>query len=252
MSAAVTKAPRKAATSKKTASHPQTDLAAAFARGRDHAIAMMREAVLLGSAREPWRSLRDGEAQDNLVAAYLGDLDRDVSLRPGFTAILSAAIQNEIDLSALASITMAETQAGAIGEDGTMVLPAANPKPEAAPVPAEASPKSPIDEVADILDSAEQILDDLLEGLNDSAPYGAHTLLKIAQRQLGQSAQEQTEEAIDNASIAINEACSVLACVNGKFESIRVQGVVTLLGLAKEKHDVIVSAFYAAKRGAAE
>lgn len=50
MSAAITKARSKAATSKRPASHPQTDLAAAFARGRDHAIEMMREAKAIRQA----------------------------------------------------------------------------------------------------------------------------------------------------------------------------------------------------------
>lgn len=249
MSAAIIKTTRKTATSKKKATLPPPDLAADFARGRDLAIEMMREAVAIGDEREGWRVFRGGKAQDNLAEGYLRDVIEDPTLRPGFTAILSAAMQNEVDLSALASITLAETQAGPIGEDGTTVRPAVDP--EGALAPSETRSTAAEGEIANILESAGEILDGLLEGLNDSAAYGANTLLGIAQKRLGQSVHDQTQVAIDDANVAIDEARMVLACVNGKFEDIRVQGVITLLGLAKEKHDVIVSAFYAAKRIAA-
>lgn len=249
MSAAIAKTSRKVAMLKKTASAPQADPAADFARGRDLAIEMMREAVAIGDEREAWRVFRGGKAQDNLAEGYLRDVIEDPTLRPGFTAILSAAMQNQVDLSALASITLAETQAGPIGEDGTTVRPAVDP--EGAPAPAEVSPTSPIDEVADLLESAGEILDGLLEGLNDSAAYGANTLLGIAQKLVGQAGRDPIESEIDDTNIAIDEARSVLACVNGKFEDIRVRGVITLLGFAKEKHDLIAKAFHSARRLAA-
>lgn len=246
---AVIKTPRRAAASKKAIALPQPDLAADFVRGRDHAIAMMREAVLLGPAREPWRNLRDGEAQDNVVAAYLGDLDRDVSLRLGFTAILSAAIQNETSIDALAMITLAETQAGEIGADGTQGL--TGDALEAPPAPVGAAPTGAMDEAADILDSAAEILDDLLNDLNDSAAYGAQTLLGVAQKLLVRAAREQTTAAHDDANGAIGEALAVLACVACKFERSPLRGVITLIGLVKEKHDLIVDAVHAARRGVA-
>ncbi|RYE74429.1 MAG: hypothetical protein EOO80_17250 [Oxalobacteraceae bacterium] len=246
---ATTKTPRKAVTAKKTAAHPQPDLAADFARGRDHAILMMSEAKAIGDEREGWRCFRGGEAQDNLAKGYLRDVIEDPSLRHGFTAILSAAMQNQVDLSTLASITLAETQAGPIGEDGTMVLPAAGS--EAAPVPAEVRPASHIEEVADILDSAAVVLDKLLSTLDKTAAYGAQTLLVVAQEALGRAAAAQTSDAHETASCAIGEAGAVLRCVAGQLHSTALRGVAMLVDLAKAKHDAIVDATLSAAHGIA-
>ena len=111
----------------------QAVTAASFARGRDHAIAMLDEAVAIGDERDGWRCFRRGRAQDNLVDGYLSDVLEDPSLRPGFTAVLSAAVQNQIDVSVLATLTLAEVQAGAVGADGTRPLEATSEQPVEAP-----------------------------------------------------------------------------------------------------------------------
>ena len=247
---AATKTPRKAVTSKKTAIRPQPDLAADFARGRDLAIEMMREAKAIGDEREGWRCFRGGQAQDNLAEGYLRDVIEDPTLRPGFTAILSAAIQNEVDLSVLASIILAETQAGEIGADGTRVVEVT--REAAAGVPDVISiPQPNVDEVVDVLNSAVVVLDELLSNLNEAAAYGAQTLLIVAQEALGRAAAAQTREIHETANGAIGEARAVLRCVAGQLHSGALRGVALLVDTAKAKHDAIVDTMCAAAFGTA-
>ncbi|HUD34589.1 MAG TPA: hypothetical protein VMR43_16525 [Variovorax sp.] len=214
---------------------PAPDLATDFARGRDLAIAMMREAVGIGHEREPWRNLRGGQAQDNLAEGYLRDVIEDASLRPGFTAILSAAIQNETSLDALATITLAETQAGEIGGDGTegqtgddLVFP---------PLPDAAVPEGDMDEAAGLLCSAASMLDHLLQGLNCGAAYGAQTLMTIAEKSTGAAIVKRTNTSKEEASSAILEARDVLKLVAEKAGDSALCGVLALIDLAKGKID---------------
>lgn len=226
---------------------PQPDLTVDFARGRDHAIKMMREAKAIGDERGGWRCFRGGQAQDNLAEGYLRDVIEDPTLRHGFTAILSAAIQNEVDLSVLASITLAETQAGEIGADGTQVLDVTGEA--AAGVPDVISiPRANVDEVVDILDSAAVVLDELLSNLNEAAAYGAQTLLIVAQKALGRAAAAQTREVHETANGAIGEAGAVLRCVAGQLHSSALRGVSMLVDLAKEKHDATLDCFDTVRR----
>lgn len=97
-----------------------------FIRGRDLAINMLDEAEALMGEREGLRWMRGGNAQDNLVKGYLADVIADPKLMNGFTSILSTTIRNDhMDLDCLREITLAETQAGAIGADGTQTGQAA-------------------------------------------------------------------------------------------------------------------------------
>lgn len=113
---------------------PEADLAADFARGRDHAIKMLDEAEHLQDEREGLRCYRKGGGQDNFFHGYLADVEEDPSLLPGFTSVLSAALRNDnMDLSELAKITLAEVQAGKPGANGTEVEDAPPPLAAAAP-----------------------------------------------------------------------------------------------------------------------
>lgn len=101
-----------------------------FIRGRDLAIELMKDAcarrddAALQDARECRRWMREGNAQDNFVADYLNDVIKDRSLIAGFSAILSTALDNDgCSLDDLRPITLAETQDGEVGSDGTEPYP---------------------------------------------------------------------------------------------------------------------------------
>lgn len=218
----------------------QAVTAASFARGRDHAIAMLDEAVAIGDERDGWRCFRRGRAQDNLVDGYLSDVLEDPSLRPGFTAVLSAAVQNQIDVSVLATLTLAEVQAGAVGADGTRPLEATSEQPVEAPGIDQVQ-HAEVDEVGDVLETAAALLDDLLGSLNDSASYGAQSLLIVAQEALAGAAAGRTMALQHTANGAIGEAAAVLRCVAGHLKSTALRGICMLVELAKEKHDLAIT-----------
>ena len=118
---------------------PDHDAAADFIRGREIAINMLREADALMDEREGHRWQRGGDAQDNFFKGYLSDIIEDPTMLDGFTAIMSMTTRNDrMDLSELAQITLAETQGGVVGADGTMFAPEAgrssSPQTALAPV----------------------------------------------------------------------------------------------------------------------
>lgn len=124
------------------------DTAMAFARGRDLAIELMEEAYArrddgaLQDARECMRWMREGKAQDSFVAGYLNEVIKDRSLIAGFSAVLSAVLDNDgCSLDNLRSITLAETQAGTVGANGTQPYPpyfhGAEQEPETVPADLE-------------------------------------------------------------------------------------------------------------------
>lgn len=105
-------------------------LEADFVRGRDLAIELMEEAYArrddgpLQDAREGMRWMREGKTQDSFVASYLNEIIKDRALIAGFSAVLSAVLDNDgSNLSDLKVITLAETQAGEVGADGTEPYP---------------------------------------------------------------------------------------------------------------------------------
>lgn len=220
----------------------QAVTAASFARGRDHAIAMLNEAVASGDDREGWRCFRDGLAQRNFVDGYLAGVLEDPSLHPGFTAVLSAALQNQIDVSVLATLTLAEVRAGEIGADGTRPLEAANEPPVEA-LGVDQVLHAAVEEVVDVLDAAAALLDDLLDRLNESAAFGAQSLLIVAQEALGRAAAARTIALHETANGAVGEALAVLRCVAGHLNSTALRGIGMLVDVAKEKHDTVVGAF---------
>lgn len=218
----------------------QAVTAVSFARGRDLAVAMLDEAVAIGDERDGWRCFRRGRAQDNLVDGYLADVLEDPSLRPGFTAVLSAAVQNQIDVSVLATLTLAEVQAGEVGADGTRPLEATSEQSVEA-LGVDQVPRDAVEEVVDVLDTAAALLDDLLDSLNESAAFGAQSLLIVAQEALGRAAEGRTIALHETANGAIGEAAAVMRCVAGHLNSTTLRGICMLVELAKEKHDSAIT-----------
>ncbi|MDP9893211.1 hypothetical protein J2W32_001484 [Variovorax boronicumulans] len=97
---------------------PESD----FIRGRDIAIRMMNEGAELAGERECYRRYRiGGAAQDNFVNGYLSDIIEEPALREGFTAVLSQIVGGGevFDSAYFEQLTIAETQSGEIGADGT-------------------------------------------------------------------------------------------------------------------------------------
>ena len=162
---------------------PSADPAADFIRGRDNAINMLAEAEALMDEREGLRWMRGGKAQDNLVKGYLTDLIEDPSLIPGFTSILSMTIRNDqIDLDCLRQITLAETQAGEIGADGTK---AGESEQSVASSPAKVPTLIDISAAFDGVCEGQNVMAVLQaaianEGGNDDAYFGIQTLARLA------------------------------------------------------------------------
>lgn len=225
---------------------PEADLAADFVRGRDHAIEMMSEAVAIGNEREPWRDLRGGKAQDNLVDGYLSDVIEDPSLRQGFTAILSAAIQNDTCLEALATITLAEVQAGKRGADGTKSFSAGSMAPQMNPN--DDAPQGGMDEAARIMGCVDDMLERMLQELNCGAAYGVQTLLRKAEKALDKAIKGRTTELQEEASGALHEALDVLQLVAQKLDNKAVWGVHTLIEMSKTKLDLTIGCFDEAQK----
>jgi len=91
-----------------------------FERGRDIAISMLEEAEGLGDEGEGLRRYRDGNAQRNVAKGYLVDVCKEPALIDGFTAVLSVVLQHgPVGSRELRRISLAETQAGEAGADGT-------------------------------------------------------------------------------------------------------------------------------------
>lgn len=130
--------------------------AADFERGKEIAIQMLDEAEALVDEREGKRWMRDGKAQDNLVRGYLTDIINEPALMDGFTAVLSATIRNDhMNLSEVREITLAETQAGEIGADGT------EPHPDSAPTVVREKPPQPAPTTGLTLEFRDRLLNDL-------------------------------------------------------------------------------------------
>jgi hypothetical protein len=96
-----------------------------FERGRDLAIRFINEGSSLSGQRDCYRDHRDpGTAQKDFAGEYLMEAVEARELLSGFAAVLSQVIGSGegFDGEFFANLTLAETEAGEPGEDGTQVL----------------------------------------------------------------------------------------------------------------------------------
>jgi uncharacterized protein YbjQ (UPF0145 family) len=112
-----------------------------------------------------------------------------------------------------------------------------------AQAPINGAPKGPMEEAARILGCVIAMLDELLQGLNSGAAYGAQTLLIKAEKASLDAIVGRTTYLQEEASSAMHEALDVLQLVAQKLDAPTVWGVVTLTELAKAKLDATIGCF---------
>jgi hypothetical protein len=101
--------------------HTETD----FNAGRDLAVEMLLECerVEYGEQgnRYAWRESRGGAAQNAWTSKFIAAVVDEPDLLPGFASVLSGAMTpiGWLEPTSFANLTLAETQAGGRGEDGT-------------------------------------------------------------------------------------------------------------------------------------
>lgn len=191
---------------------PESVPGAGFLRGRDIAINMLKAGGELGDAREGLRRYRGGKPQVNFVKGYLSEIIEEPALLDGFTSIMSATLRNDhVDLAELERITLSETEAGPVEEDGGQwgtiagafaAGPALKRAPRAA---SQAEPQRLTAEAVDVIYASvgEHSLTQI---------WGVHTLAKLARAAVDQAWTDAPERGLlEHAS---NELDAVLAVLN--------------------------------------
>ncbi|WP_454903348.1 hypothetical protein [Variovorax gossypii] len=220
-----------------------------FQRGRDLAIKMLRECRDNDCASECQRRNRDaGARQVNIVGDYFVDAMCEQSLYEGFTSVLSGAIGPQVlDPEYFEDLTLAETQAGAAGEDGTQQhegAEASEPTTALAPSAFEAlgieeGPYAMLCEAIAIIQArAIEIGSDLIYGVKYCAERGKEILSEgIGARDV---------RMCENASAPISVTIAVLEAALHADDDVALHGALRILDLAHESLDEAVARWVAA------
>jgi len=221
---------------------PEGGLAHDFERGRNLAIKTLKLCDYRNSDYEGFRRHREpGAAQHNFVMEGLVEVLSETSLHEGFAAVLSGAIGSVIiDADYFGTLTLAETQNGVPGEDGTQAVND-DAGTEGNVLPSSYSAAFAFDAHCRVTE-AEAILDSRMHDMNSGAAYGALTLVGIAKAKTAAVEVRATRETCDEASNALHEAIEVLGIVTNDHSDLASEGAFALLKLAKRLIDDNVGA----------
>lgn len=235
-----------------------------FLRGRDIAIKMIGEGSALFGERDCYRRHRDpGATQDNFVNGYLSDIVDEPALRLGFTAVLSQIVGSGegFDGKYFAQLTLAETQAGQYGADGTqppdddaptltandsMVID--TPKAEE-PTSDEWGDFDPYCLMLQARDVAETAAND--DGSEDSL-WGLHSLIEKSVEKVSAAVEEKNADSEDLCNRASDELAGVLGVLHAvnddRLDNELVYAVESLLRMAKRQIDTKIERLIQARR----
>lgn len=219
-----------------------------FLRGRDIAIKMIDEGSALFGERDCYRRHREpGTAQDNFVNGYLSDIIEEPALRAGFTAVLSQVVGSGegFDGKYFDGLTLAETQAGQLGADGTMQVADEQPAPmSVTATKAEETAAWDDDEMHEVnamISEAIAVMRSRSQEANTDLLYGAIYAAQHAQSVLALGLDNRDARDCEDASAPIGVVCAVLDAVFLDVDDIALHGAWRLLDLAHSRLDAAVS-----------
>lgn len=93
-----------------------------FARGREMAIAALKDIADDPSAHECYRKHRSGAQQQDSISDHVIDMMGDQTLLAGFSAVIVGALASGCSADYFEGLKLAETRAGKPGEDDTQTL----------------------------------------------------------------------------------------------------------------------------------
>ncbi|RQO57060.1 hypothetical protein DBV14_09630 [Variovorax sp. KBW07] len=212
-----------------------------FQRGRDLAVEMLKQCRGNPSAGECQRRNRDaGARQINVVGDYFVEAMCEQSLFEGFTAVLSGAIGPQVlEPEYFEELTLADTQPGIAGEDGTCWDDEDQAATTAPPEPAgtAADPGERIFEAYWTWSCATEILDHYAANSGSALDFAALELAQGALKKLS-AADDNTKALCEEASgamssaVAVARACSEVSNDAGSHEALILAGVRKLFEMA--------------------
>ncbi|MDQ0040866.1 hypothetical protein [Variovorax boronicumulans] len=211
-----------------------------FNRGRDLAIEMLAKCRERSSDCECYRRNRDaGKPQHNIVMDYLTELACDSTLEAGFTAVLSGAIGPEIlDADWFKNLTLADTKAGAPGEDGTQALADDTPVATSCAPVGDSFDHATFDDVYCTISEVIAIIEARAHDVDSSdLVFGALYTTERAYGILSTGIDTRDWRACEDASAPLAVALAVLSAALEKADDVALFGAERLLLLAKDRLD---------------
>ncbi|WP_218511229.1 hypothetical protein [Variovorax sp. dw_308] len=219
-----------------------------FERGRDLAVAMLREGHALWNTDDAaeLRRYREGRAQNRFARSSLERLIEEPALLEGFAAVLSAKLgAGEGGYpEAYATLPMAEFEAGELGADGTQVEDSA-PTPSTDTDPSQPAPQGP-GNIGDawlpsaLLSEAGAVMEMALAGWCSDVAYGAQELTEACRKRLDQAIEAKDCNAVEAESCRIGVALAVMLTVAEDDDDQVCWAVVRLLQYAKKELDDVI------------
>ncbi|MBJ2155303.1 hypothetical protein [Variovorax sp. IB41] len=211
-----------------------------FERGRDLAIEMLTNCYELACDAECYRKNREtGTRQKNIISDYMTKVECSPELFDGFTAVLSGAIGPQItDANWFTALTLADTQAGQPGEDGTQSLDGDAVVATAGAPKSDAFDHATFDDIYCAISEVIAIIQARAHDVDSSdLVFGALYTTERAYDILAEGIRARDVPACEDASAPLAVALAVLNAGLEKADDVALFGAERLLNLAKDRLD---------------